>query len=206
VNANSPWKGNVWTFTTANFFVIDDFESYNNIDPPNPLSYTIFAGWPDGYGTTDNGALIGNDLPPYAEQNVIHSGLQAMPYSYNADQKYAEGTHTITYPRDWTEKNAEKLVLWFKGDYINVAVPMYVAITNTNGTRATVNHDNLQATQLDVWTEWTIPLQAFADQGVDLTDVDTISISFGNKTSPQAGGSGKMYFDDIRLYPAPAEQ
>jgi hypothetical protein len=206
VNANSPWKGNVWTFRTANFFVIDDFESYNNMDPPNPLSYTIFAGWPDGYGTTDNGALIGNDLPPYAEQNVVHSGLQAMPYSYNADQKYAEGTHTITYPRDWTEKGAEKLVIWFKGDWINVGVPMYVAIANATGAPAVVNHENAEATRLDVWTEWTIPLQAFADQGVDLTDVDTISIGFGNKTSPQAGGSGKMYFDDIRLYPAPAEQ
>jgi hypothetical protein len=206
VNSNSPWKGNVWNFTTANFFVIDDFESYNDIDPPNPLSYTIFVGWPDGYGTTDNGALIGNDAPPYAEQNVIHDGIQGMPYSYNANQKYAEGTHTITYPRNWTEKNAEKLVIWFKGDWINVAVPMYVAIANTTGAPAVVNHENPDATRIDVWTEWTIPLQTFADQGVDLTDVNTISIGFGNKTNPQAGGSGKMYFDDIRLYPAPAEE
>jgi len=208
VNANSPWKGNVWTFTTADFFVIDDFESYNNIDPPNPLSNTIFAGWPDGYDNQAvNGALVGNDPPmPYAEQNIVHSGLQAMPYSYNADQKYAEATHTLTYPRDWTEKNAEKLVIWFKGDWINVGVPMYVAIANTTGAPAVVNHDNPEATRIDVWTEWIIPLQAFADQGVDLTDVNTISIGFGNKTNPQAGGSGKMYFDDIRLYPAPAEE
>jgi hypothetical protein len=205
-NSNSPWKGNVWSFTTANFFVVDDLESYNNIDPPNPLSNTIFAGWPDGYGTTDNGALVGNDSPPYAARNIVHSGLQSMPYAYDADQKYAEATHKITYPRDWTQKNAETLSLWFKGDYINVAVPMYVAIANTNGTRAVVNHDNPDATRLDVWTEWTIPLQAFADQGVDLTDVDTISIGFGNKAKPQAGGSGRMFFDDIRLYTAPAEE
>jgi hypothetical protein len=206
-NSNSPWKGNVWSFTTANFFVVDDIESYNDIDPPNPLSNTIFAGWPDGYGTTDNGALVGYDPPPpYAERNIVHSGHQSMPYSYDADLKYAEATHKITYPRDWTQNNAETLSLWFKGDYINVAVPMYVAIANTNGTRAVVNHDNPQATRLDVWTEWTIPLQAFADQGVDLTDVDTISIGFGNKTSPQAGGSGSMFFDDIRLYTAPDEE
>jgi hypothetical protein len=206
-NSNSPWKGNVWSFTTANFFVVDDIESYNDIDPPNPLSNTIFVGWPDGYGTTDNGALVGYDPPPpYAERNIVHSGLQSMPYAYDADQKYAEATHKITYPRDWTQRNAETLSLWFKGDYINVAVPMYVAIANANGTRATVNHDNPNATRLDVWTEWTIPLQAFADQGVDLTDVDSISIGFGNKTSPQAGGSGNMFFDDIRLYTAPAEE
>jgi hypothetical protein len=123
-----------------------------------------------------------------------------MPYSYDADLKYAEATHKITYPRDWTQKDAETLSLWFKGDYVNDAVPMYVAIANANGTRAVVNHDDPEATRIDVWTEWTIPLQEYADRGVDLTDVDTISIGFGNKTSPQAGGSGKMYFDDIRLY------
>jgi hypothetical protein len=41
----------------------------------------------------------------------------------------------------------------------------------------------------------------FADQGVDLTDVDRIAIGFGtrgNQTIPD--GRGKMYFDDIRLY------
>jgi len=204
-NANSPWKGNVWTFKTANFFVVDDLESYNNIDPPDPLSNTIFAGWLDGYGVDTNGALVGNDLPPYTETNIVHGGNQAMPYSYDANLKYAEAIHTLTYPRNWTEKDADRLVIWFKGDWINVAVPMYVAIANTTGTPAVVNHDNPEATRIDVWTEWVIPLQAFADQGVDLTDVNTLSIGFGNKANPQAGGSGKVVFDDIRLYTAPAE-
>lgn len=51
------------------------------------------------------------------------------------------------------------------------------------------------------WTEWKIPLETFAEQGVILTDVDTIVIGFGargNNTIP--GASGKMYIDDIRLY------
>jgi len=207
MNANSPCKGNVWPFTTANFFVVEDFESYNDIDPPNPLSNTIFAGWLDGYTTpATNGALVGNDIPPYAEQATVHGGKQSMPYSYDADLKYAEATHTLTYPRNWTEKGAEKLTLWFKGDWTNVAVPMYVAIANTTGAPAVVNHENPEATRLDVWTEWTIPLQTFVDKGIDLTDVNTISIGFGNKTIPQAGGPGKMFFDNIRLYPALAEE
>jgi hypothetical protein len=49
------------------------------------------------------------------------------------------------------------------------------------------------------WTEWVIDLTLFADQGVDLTNVNTITIGFGTKDSPAAGGAGKMYFDDIRL-------
>jgi hypothetical protein len=206
LNANSPWKGNVWTFTTANFFVVDDFESYNDIDPPNPLRNTIFANWLDGYGIDTNGSLVGNEMPPYTAKSQVHGGSQAMPYAYDANLKNAEATLTLTYPRNWTEKGAEKLTLWFKGGWINVPVPMYVAIANTTGAPAVVNHDNPEATRLDVWTEWTIPLQAFADQGIDLTDVNTISIGFGDKANPQAGGSGQMLFDDIRLYPAPAEE
>jgi hypothetical protein len=37
---------------------------------------------------------------------------------------------------------------------------------------------------------------------VTLTNVNTITIGFGTKGSPAAGGTGKMYFDDIRLYRA----
>jgi len=77
---------------------------------------------------------------------------------------------------------------------------MYVAVGNSSGASAIVYHDEPAATQIDTWTEWTIPLQAFADQGVNLADVDTISIGVGNKDNPETGGSGKMFFDDIRLY------
>ncbi len=78
-NPDGPWKGPVWSFTTANFVVVDDFESYNDIDPPDPASHTIFGSWADGLGTTTNGALVGNTLPPYAERTVVHNGAQAMP-------------------------------------------------------------------------------------------------------------------------------
>jgi len=82
----------------------------------------------------------------------------------------------------------------------NAAEPLYVAISNSAGTPAVVIHDDPAATQIDTWTEWVIPLQAFADQGINLTNVDRIAIGLGTKgniTVP--GGSGKMYFDDIRL-------
>jgi len=64
-----------------------------------------------------------------------------------------------------------------------------------------VNHDNPDAAQKTSWTQWTIDLQAFADQGVNLANVNTIALGLGNRSNPVAGGSGIMYFDDIRLYP-----
>ncbi|MHC4538104.1 MAG: hypothetical protein ACYS6K_29610 [Planctomycetota bacterium] len=50
------------------------------------------------------------------------------------------------------------------------------------------------------WTEWNIDLQEFADQGINLTNVDKLSIGFGDKNNTLPGGAGVMYFDDIRLY------
>jgi hypothetical protein len=82
----------------------------------------------------------------------------------------------------------------------NAAEPLYVAVSNSTGQPAVVVHDNPNAAQLDAWTKWVIPLQDIADQGVNLTNVDKIAIGLGtrgNATIP--GGSGKMFFDDIRL-------
>jgi len=197
VNPDSPWTGILWSFTTANFLVVDDFESYNDIDPPDPQSNRIFEAWPDGYDIPTNGALVGNDLPPYAEQRIVHSGIQSMPYIYDNGVGNSEATHTLTYPRDWTENGVTTLSIWFRGNPDNAAETLYVAL---NGS-AVVSNDNPDAAQINKWTEWNIDLQAFADQGVNLANVNTIALGLGNKKNPQAGGSGKMYFDDIRLYP-----
>jgi len=83
----------------------------------------------------------------------------------------------------------------------NAAEPLYVAVSNAGGAPAVVVHDDPGAATIDIWTEWLIPLQAFADQGVNLANVNTLALGLGNKKNPVAGGSGTMYFDDIRLYP-----
>ena len=189
-------KGLVWSFVTADFISVDDFESYNDIDPPDPESNIIFNNWIDGFGTTTNGALVGNDLPPYAEQKAVHGGGQSMPYTYDNNLKTSEATKTLTYPRDWTEGGVAKLILWFRGGSANAAERMFVAI---NG-NAVVYHDDPEATLSPRWTEWVIDLQEFAGLGVNLANVSTIAIGFGTKNAPAAGGAGKMYFDEIRLY------
>jgi hypothetical protein len=205
LNPNSPWKGGVWSFITADYLVVDDWESYNDIDPPNPGTNTIFAYWLDGYSNpATNGALIGNDFPPYTEQIVVHGGRQSMPYVYDITGKYAEATLTLDSPRDWTASDVKTLTIWFHGDYANDAAPIYVAISNMTGAQAVVSHDDPSATQIHAWTQWDIPLQAFADKGINLTDVNSIVIGIGDKANPP-GGSGTMYFDDIGLHPLGAE-
>jgi len=79
--------------------------------------------------------------------------------------------------------------------------PVYVAISNTSGPAAVVVHDDPAASQISTWTEWVVPLQAFADQGIDLTDVDRLAIGVGTKGNMTVpGGAGKMFIDDIGLY------
>ena len=73
---------------------------------------------------------------------------------------------------------------------------MYVVL---NG-NAAVTNDNPNAAQVSTWTEWNIDLQVFADQGVNLANVTSITLGLGNRANPVAGGAGMMYFDDIRLY------
>lgn len=96
------------------------------------------------------------------------------------------------------------MTIWFHGDYANDAAPIYVAIANITGTPAVLTHDDSAATQIQGWRRWDIPLQEFADKGINLTDVNTITIGIGDKANPP-GGLGKMYFDDIGLHPFGAE-
>ena len=207
VEGQNTQKGIVWTFTTADYLVVDDWESYNDIDPPSPASNRIFEYWMDGYLTPNvNGALVGYDppQPSYTELTVVHGGRQSMPYSYDITGKYAEATLTLVAPRDWTQDEVGMLTIWFHGDIVNDPAPIYVAIANVSGTPAVITYDDPTATQIHAWTRWDIPLQELTDEGINLTDVNTITIGIGNKTNPP-GGSGKMYFDDIGLHPLPAE-
>ncbi|UCC96715.1 MAG: hypothetical protein JSW66_12825, partial [Phycisphaerales bacterium] len=192
-------KGMVWNFSVGDFLTVDDFESYNDVDPPDPESNTIFGSWADGYATpATNGALIGNDTPPYCETRAayVHTGAQAMPYLYDNNGKYSEATMALAgTARDWTRQGVAELSLWFRGESTNAAERMYVAL---NG--IAVEHDNPNAAQVGAYEEWVIPLQTFADLGVSLTNVTSIAIGFGTPGSTAAGGTGAMYFDDIRLY------
>jgi hypothetical protein len=193
-------KGPVWTFTTADFIAVDDFESYTDNDAAGEA---IWQTWIDGFGVPDNGAQVGYLLPPYAEQRIVHGGVQSMPlfYTNEAGVTNSEASLTLTAARDWTEESVGQLSLWFRGHSDNAAEPVYVAICNTGGAPAVVACEDTNAAQLRIWNQWVIPLQAFADQGIDLTDVDTMAIGVGSQSGrPAVGGAGTLYIDDIRLH------
>jgi hypothetical protein len=197
-NADSPWTGPLWSFTTANFLIIDDFESYNDLDPADPDSNRIFNAWLDGFDNPAiNGSIVGHANAPFAEQTIVHSGNQSMPMAYDNAVGKSEATLTLTSNRDWTVNGVNILTIWFRGGGTNAAETLYVALNDS----AVVTNDDPDAAKKNSWTQWNIDLQAFADQGVNLTNVTSITLGLGNRTNPVAGGAGMMYFDDIRLYP-----
>jgi hypothetical protein len=199
-NDGTVVEGRIWSFTVADFLLVDDFESYTDNDAENEA---IWQHWIDGFEDATNGSQVGNLLPPYAEKVNVHSGTQSMPLSYlnTGGVTFSEAALTLTSPRDWTAQGVTELSLWFRGDPANDPEPFYVALANAGGQPVVVNHPDADAAQVNAWTEWPIPLQTFADRGINLTNVDRIILGLGAKGNVAAtGGAGQMLFDDIRLY------
>ena len=130
VNPDSPWAGNIWSFTTGAFYVIDDFEDYNAGD--NQIWYSWHDGL--GYGVlgTDpyfagngTGSAVGDEsTPSYCEEVIVHDGGKSMPVLYDNNKqdfsKYSEVELTLTDQRDWTEGGVAELSLWFRGNPASV--------------------------------------------------------------------------------------
>jgi hypothetical protein len=135
-------------------------------------------------------------MTPSIQMNAnvyIGLALTAHDASLTCQAVFSNITFTGTVAQQWMNQDI--------GVASNDQEPMYVAVSNSAGSPAVVYHDDPAAAQIDTWTEWVIPLQAFADQGINLTNVDRIAIGLGTKGNmAMPGGSGKMYFDDIRLY------
>jgi len=209
-NPDSPWTGSVWSFTTADFLIVDDFESYDAYDNQ------IWWAWKDGlgfaahddepaFGGNGTGSAVGDESTvSFTEEGTRHGGAQAMPFFYDNNKqgfaKYSEAELTLTASRNWTEEGVAELSLWFNGDPANAADRLYVAVSNNVGQPVVVYNDDPAATQVDGWTEWVIPLQSLSSQGLNLADVDKIALGVGTKGNTIPGGQGKMLFDDIRLY------
>ena len=207
----TSWEGDLWSFSTVQYLVVDDFESYTD-----DVGNRVFQTWKDGFGYTEpvpgyggngTGSAIGNASTPFMQTSIVHGvSKQSVPFSYNntgagGKARYSETERTWAVPQDWTRNGVKALTLWFYGDPNNSAEPLYVAAQDSLGKIKVVVHEDPGAVQLSGWQEWNIDLKQFANAGVNLSSVTKMYIGVGNRTTPQSGGAGTLYFDDIRLYP-----
>jgi hypothetical protein len=204
------WDGPVWNFSTADYIVVDDFESYTNDSPKR-----VFQTWIDGAGFSPDdffpngnpgnstGSFVGNDpvMGDIMETTVVHGGGKSVPFFYNNATAAAtsETTRTFATAQDWTKSAAATLTLYFYGDADNTgSAPLWVKLTDQNNHSATATFgaagEDVTALADQAWTEWNMPLSGFA--GVDLAEVASMTIGIGPGTA-----SGQLFLDDIRLYP-----
>ena len=123
-------EGDIWSFSTTEYLVVDDFESYTNDSPDR-----VFQTWLDGLGYSEpqqvlgngTGAIVGHDIwsegSPYFGGEIVetgnpHSGSQALPLYYDNTMTpfYSETERTWTTPQDWLADGVTDLSLWFRGN------------------------------------------------------------------------------------------
>jgi hypothetical protein len=63
------------------FLVVDDFESYNDLDLSDPNSKRIYLVWIDGWEDPNNGAIVGYIEPPFVGRTIAHSGVQSLAFA-----------------------------------------------------------------------------------------------------------------------------
>ncbi|MBN1362741.1 MAG: discoidin domain-containing protein [Sedimentisphaerales bacterium] len=181
------WAGELWRFTTQDSYVVDDFESYTDDEEAGEV---IWQTWIDGYGVDNNGAQVGNDLPPYAERAIVYQGRQSMPLSYDntGGATFSEATRTFDTAQDWTRGGAQVLVLYFYGQSDNTAGQLYVKIDGTKIVYSGAASDLAEP----AWMQWAIDLD-----GLNVTSVTELGIGVDG-----ASASGQLYVDEVRLYRA----
>jgi hypothetical protein len=185
----ATWQGTVWDFTTQEYFVVDDFESYNDLDPGDPASNRIFNVWIDGYQVPTNGSVVGYENAPFAEQTIVHSGRQSMPlaYSNTGGATYSEAERTFAVGQNWTQAGAATLVLYFHGAEGNTG-QLYVKVDDS---KVVYDGDAGDIGKVE-WKQWTIDL---ASLGAGVQNVTKLAIGIDGN-----GATGTLYVDDIRLY------
>ena len=109
IDDGSIQTGEVWRFAT--YLTVDDFESYTDEEGER-----FFETWIDGWEIPANGAIVGY-IWVWPEQAIVHSGCQAMPFSYDnsGPAHYSEACREWNVPQDWTVGGVSDLSLWIRG-------------------------------------------------------------------------------------------
>jgi hypothetical protein len=185
--------GPVWSFTAANFILVDNMESYTDDEGSR-----IYETWVDGW-TNNTGAVVGNLTAPFAERTIVHGGKQALPMDFDNTKApfYSEAQQTFSPLQNWTINDVADLRLFVRGVATNGAGSLYVAVEDSAGKVAVVTNPDPAIVTTATWTEWKIPLSSLT--GVNLAKVKVLYVGVGDRKSPVAGGAGRLYIDDIRV-------
>lgn len=192
---SEPFVGPVWSFTTADLPVVDDFESYGSDDSYyNHVHDTWLGSVPNVI--CDPGPCL---YPPYIERTIVLSSRQAMVFDYNnvVVPWFTEVERTYAAGQNWTVNGADTLVLHVRGLATNDPAPFYLALQDSAGKVAFVTHPDPQVLLATKWVEWKIPLSSLT--GADPARVKKVYLGVGDRRTPTPAGLGWVYVDEIRV-------
>mgnify|MGYP000843942956 CR=1 FL=1 len=183
IGDTGTYEGDLWSFRTQEYLVVDDFEGYTDDEGSR-----IYEAWVDGITTGASGSQVGYDQAPFAETTNTHGGNQSMPILYdNSKFALAEAQITFDSAQNWTARGIKTLAIQFAGAAGNTG-QLYVKI---NSTKVAYNGAAADLTRA-VWQAWNIDLSTVGN----VSSVRTLTIGIEG-----TGAAGKLYIDDIRLYP-----
>ena len=191
--------GDVWTFNTPEYAIVDDFESYSGDEGEE-----IYLTWADGFGgdASLGGSTTGHINGPFVETANVNGGKQSMPVYIDNDGGFFDIDGKSSSPnfsevvrdldsQDWTAGGIKTLSIMFAGS-AGLTGQLYCKIGDTkviyDGDAANIGSS--------AWQAWNINL---ADVGGNLNNVREIAVGV------EGGTSGILYIDDIRLYTRPGE-
>ena len=192
---NIVLTGTPWSFTVANSYIIDDFESYNYDNPVTDfwnIKESIYS------------YLAVTKYPEY-----VHSCFQSLEFNYSySDTQKTLITHTFKKPQDWKAAGVKTIELFFYGDEYNfVDCNMYIALDDGEN-NLKLMYNNMNDIRNETWQLWRINLQSMGLYPEDTNQIDfshIASFSIGiekNMNSTGTFGHGTIFFDDITLYPS----
>jgi hypothetical protein len=147
-----------------------------------------------GYRSADGSSWERQGLSEYIQMGAnVYIGLAVTAHNASAtcEAVFTNVTTTGTVTGQWSSRDI--------GIQTNDAETLYVGIADTAGNVGVVEHEDPDAAQIGAWTQWAVDLAEFANQGVNLAEIQKIILGLGNRDNPVAGGSGKMYIDDIEV-------
>lgn len=188
VNDPCTWPGNIWSFTTTDHLVVDDFEAYKMANGDDPNGNWLHEVW------IDPGVYLWMDQTHGCSKKAM-----GFFFSYYRTLTYSEAVRTFGVPQDWTRAGARVLELFFFGGDQNSTAQMYLALHDGTAERLVLYPGDANDIRKAAWQPWRIELRDL--NGIDLSHIRSIAIGFASEADdPYSSGSGTVFFDDIRLY------